>query len=48
MCFTYERRYRDKIQAALLDWAGTSARGGRVLSPKVAPGVTRPVLVSRS
>src|SRR4030095_1604880 len=36
MCCTYERRYRDKIQAALLDWARTSARGGRVLSPRVA------------
>ena len=24
MSFTYERRYRGKIQAVLLDWAGTT------------------------
>jgi len=28
MCFTYERRYRDKIQAALLDWAGPLREAG--------------------
>src|SRR5258708_13673178 len=30
MSFTYERRYRGKIQAVLLDWAGTTMDYGCV------------------